>query len=192
MREQNDCTLVRVLHRGSTIRLSCRAGDYILCVKFSPIPRRNMEFGLDRIWKMGNNDTVTITNRFEDLPDWFELMPSEIAADSVFPMKEKQSRRYRAEHSMEKPNVWRMLAGDKIVWVGTDDRYLIGRSKTAIVDIKYNAVVIGESKNLDEATFGQFDGNALGAVAFERLQMGFQAAKDLGFPWHVPEQWSFG
>lgn len=194
MREQDDCTLIRVIHRDSTIRLVCQTDDYILCIKFSPILRRNNGFDLVHAWRMQDGDTVTITNRFNDLPPWFDLLPSEVEPDSISWLRERQAKGYRTGHRIEKPNVWRMLAGEKIIRIGTGGGSPTGKSKTTVVDLKHNALVIGEStgKSPDEVNFCEFDRSELDILTLERVQTGFQAAIDLGFPWNVPQKWSFG
>jgi len=60
------------------IRWSCRAGDYILWLRYGGLfAPQERQFRVSDLWQLKNRDFVTVTNRLEDVPPWFELHPLE-------------------------------------------------------------------------------------------------------------------
>jgi hypothetical protein len=111
-------SVVEVVRRNTTIVLPCRAHDYVLWFRGQGIfndPASGI--GILDFWELKNGELVTITNRYEDLPAWFELHPLEAQNSAVQPMQKKLQSGYEPGEIVEGPNLWRAITGDKIGWV---------------------------------------------------------------------------
>ena len=109
-----------IFQSNTTIRWSCRAGDYVFWMSFQgPFAPTSKQFSIMDIWEIKDGEWVTITNRFEDLPPWFELHPLETSGSLAYKMMEKLNAGYEPNEIMDGPNLWRIFAGDRLVWVGT-------------------------------------------------------------------------
>lgn len=144
----------------TTMRLSCRKGDFLMWCGFKGLFSRSREpFNTNDIWQLKDGDHVLITNRVVDLPDWFELYPTEAANTSISWMQKKLSKGYSPNGIMDGPNIWRILSGDRIAWVG-DSRAEV-ESENGVLSLftfKQNAIVIGEpfATIEDDLGFGGF------------------------------------
>ena len=47
------------------------------------------------LWELGEGNSVTITNRPEDLPEWFELHPTETSGSLVYKMLRRINEGYQ-------------------------------------------------------------------------------------------------
>jgi hypothetical protein len=63
--------------RDMTLRWPCRQGDFILWMGYSDI-FSGESVQIHDLWEMRDGYHVTITNRPEDFPVWFELHPTEV------------------------------------------------------------------------------------------------------------------
>jgi hypothetical protein len=111
------------------------------------------------MWEMKDGNSVTLTNRWQDLPSWFELHPLETSGALAYRMQIKLNEGYESAEPMEGPNLWRVLAGDRLVWVGKSRSDL--KSEDGIlnlVDFRENALVVGEPFDFSPGfpTFGGF------------------------------------
>ena len=61
---------------------------------------------------------VTITNRWQNFPPWFDLHPLEVSGQFIPWMKERMEARDYPEEPIDGPNIWRVKGGDRVVWVG--------------------------------------------------------------------------
>ena len=99
----------------------------------------------------------TVTNRIGDLPPWFELHPTEVSGSLAYSMLEKLKAGYEPRVPIDAGNLWRILAGDRVVWVGPDrPDAKLARGVQSLLDFGENALAIGESHagHLDPLTFG--------------------------------------
>jgi hypothetical protein len=88
---------------------------------------------------------VTITNRWQDFPPWFDLHPLEVSGQFIPWMKQRMEACDYPEEPIDGPNIWRVKGGDRVVWVG------LPRSEQTsvdgvlgIVDCPAAVVVLGE------------------------------------------------
>jgi hypothetical protein len=95
-----------------------------------------------------------VTSRIEDLPEWFELHPTEVSGFAACSMTQKKlARGYKPGEPLYGPNLWRVLTGDRIV------RIRIGDAETGnqtLVAFKSNALVFGERHIHLTILFGSF------------------------------------
>jgi hypothetical protein len=165
-----------------TLRWACRQGDYVFWARFQGIfSSPGHEYTISDIWELRDGNFVTITNRHSDLPDWFDLHPLEISRSSVGSMKKKLD----LQEPIEAPNIWRVFAGDRIVWVGPNRRGVHSEDGIIeLVDFKENALVYGEPFDLsgEFPTFGGFDRGEPSPEGARLCKAGWNALTRLGPP----------
>ncbi len=106
------------LIKDTTLRWSCRRGDYVLWLQFTD-PIAEQSLGIVDLWEMRDGDFVTVTNRPEDLPASFELHPTEVRDALAYQMAAKLEKGYQPpDEPAEGPNIWRLKSGDRMAWVG--------------------------------------------------------------------------
>jgi hypothetical protein len=127
-----------------TLRWQVSAGDHILWVRWKDIFSSASDVAILDFWEMRGGDGVSITNRIEDLPSWFELCPTEVTGFSAcMAMKERIDEGYRREEPIEGPNLWRAMAGDRLIWLNASEEQG-ENTKQTFVQFENNALVFGE------------------------------------------------
>lgn len=147
---------------------------------------------------MRDGDYVTITNRLEDLPHWFQLHPLEVHGPAaIYKMQRKLEAGYEPGEPADAPNLWRALAGDRLVWVGCErpDLKSVG-GVLFLLEFRDNALVIGESggQDPDPLVFGSLERDAKPEKKVLR-QAAVAAVRRLGMPDVTPdldERWTIG
>jgi hypothetical protein len=200
--ETNTLTKAMSFRSDSTTRWSCREGDYLLWVRYKGLleslgaPQED-QFGVSDFWVMKDGDWVTITNRVQDLPPWFELHPLEVAGTIVYWMMKKLNDGYQPSEPLDGPNVWRVFAGDRLVWVGPARRGVEAEDGVlGLIDFEDNALVTGEPFHVSDGlpTFGETEESEPTAPAKLLLRKGWLAARGLGAPRvaAADNQWRLG
>src|SRR4029077_3432919 len=108
-------------HSDMTLRWSCRSGDYVFWARFQGIfsSSPGNYYKIADVWELRDGNFVTVTNRHADLPDWFDLYPTEVSGPlSCLWMMKRLEGGYKPKEPIEGPNIWRVFAGDRVVWVG--------------------------------------------------------------------------
>ena len=82
------------LESNSTVRLRPCVGDYLLCIRCTDPWCEPPGLGVIDFWEFRRGDQLLITNREQDYPAPVEQM------------------------EQQNPSVWRVLAGDRLAWVG--------------------------------------------------------------------------
>jgi len=174
----------------ATIRLAVRAGEYLLWVVTESLFNADSESGwtVADFWQFRDGDSVTITNRWADLPVWFELHPLEVGGRAVFEMTKKLSEGDRPTDRTDGPNVWRVRAGDRLAWVAISPRTCEVRQ---VYDFRNCVLVLGESNRREIEVFGAPDDDPTTQIT-EGMRAGFLAAARLGMPRTVSTEWLFG
>lgn len=181
-----------------TLRWPCRAGDYVFWARFKGMfSSRGNHYDVADIWELRDGNFVTITNRHVDLPDWFDLHPLEASGSLVWWMMKRLNEGHNPQEPIEGSSIWRVFAGDRIVWVGpnrggvhsADDNVL------GLLEFKANALVCGEPYDLSGGfpTFGGFQGE-LSPEGVRLCRAGWDALNRLGLPRVAAsdDQWSIG
>ena len=100
------------------------------------------------LWKLKDGHSVTITNRPEDLPEWFELHPTESSSSLAREMLKRLNEGFQPGEIMDRPNIWRVMAGDRLclAWISgsSTDRESISNI-LSIVDFRCCALVVAET-----------------------------------------------
>jgi hypothetical protein len=113
-----DAVLTRT-GRAFTARWSCRKGDYLVWLRRDPFAKLDNEAQILDLWSMPDGAFVTITNRWQDFPPWFDLHPLEVKNTLVKWMQERVDASDYPGEPIDGPNIWRAKGGDRIVWVGS-------------------------------------------------------------------------
>ena len=87
---------------------------------------------------------VTITNRWPDLPAWFEFHPLEVGDGAVWEMKKRLDAGYKPKDVMDGPSLWRVKAGDRLAWVTINDS---DAPVKELLTFKACALVLGGNSN---------------------------------------------
>jgi hypothetical protein len=142
------------------------------------------------VWALRDGDSITITNRVTDLPAWFELHPTEVQGMLAYEMSRKPKRGQQLGDVIDGPNLWRLLAGDRLVWLGVSrSGYQATNGIIAILDFHECALAIGESARqqdlFDFVAFGAI-GAAPGTSRYTqdagRCRAAFAIVQSLGIP----------
>jgi hypothetical protein len=143
-------------------------------------------------WQMRDGDFVTVTNRWADLPEWFELYPSEVANAAGSEIMKQLNEGYQPKEPLNGPNIWRMKAGDRLVWVATQKARQPVRS---VLDLRACVLAIGENSTpsiTGLSSFGAPQGKELPAAEAAAMRAGFDVAVSLGVPRMFAAEWRFG
>lgn len=125
------------------------------------------------------------------MPAWFKLHPVEVADTAAFEMMKQLNAGYKPTEPLNSANVWRVKAGDRLVWVATSDSSPV----KGILDFSHCALVLGENSTVSwdgMASFGAPDGAELTPAAALATRTGFRAAVAVGMPREFSEDWRFG
>jgi len=128
---------------------------------------------------------VTITNRPSDLPVWFTLHPREVSGPLVIWMKGQLAKGYNVQEPIEGPNIWRIFAGDRIVWVGQTRGGVHSEGGVLeLLEFRENAIVYGEPFDFSEdlPILGGFDRGEPSPEGTKLCKAGWNALTRLGPP----------
>ena len=194
MTTSNTTLTARIFGSDDTLRWSCRAGEYLLWVGTDSFLTSDRSSGWTTrdFWQMRDGDFVTITNRWADLPAWFELHPLEVADRAALEMMKRLDAGYKQREIMDGPNLWRMKAGDRLVWVTNRDR---SQPVREILELKACVLAIADNASPSsdfDAVFRALQGTELPASDAAAMRVGFDAATALGAPRIFATEWRFG
>ena len=95
-----------------TLRWPCRRGDIILWMGYSNLFQKPELIQIHDFWEMRDGYHVTITNRLEDLPAWFELHLTEACNLLALKLMAKMEKGYKPGQPIDGPNLWRLRSGE--------------------------------------------------------------------------------
>jgi hypothetical protein len=131
-----------------------------------------------------------------DLPEWFELHPTEVKETLAFDLLRKLEAGWQPPAIVEGPNVWRVRAGDRIAWLGEPrPGYLGDGGLLAILNFHANALALGESPHgefLDWMAFGSTSQRTRGDELSSKARLALDVLRDLGHPRVIGIEWSLG
>ena len=177
-----------------TVRWSCRRGEYVLWVGTDSLLKADQasSWTIRDFWEMRDGEHITITNRWVDLPGWFEPHPSEVANSAALEMMKRLDAGDEPKEVMGAPNLWRPKAGYRLVWVSLAEP---NKPVKKLLDLQACALVLGENSNLSfvaVAAFGSPEGKELPPANATVMRGGFDAAVALGVPREFALEWRFG
>lgn len=180
-----------------TLRWSCRAGDLIFWFRWSDVFSGRPRLTALDTWSLKNGDSVTLTNRWFDIPPWLKLCPSEVCDSFAYRLMEQ----YKSGQSPPLEitgglNIWRVRAGDSIVWTGMKRP---GQAATddvlSVVTFEECALAVGEGtwRSMDEMlAFGVSQQNSPTTTERKYAQTALKLVHTMGLPRMVSTEWLLG
>jgi hypothetical protein len=182
--------------RDSTMRWSPRAGDYIMWTRCTDLfAQGESAFRILDFWEIRDGDAVTMTNRMEDLPAWFELHPTEARGVLAYAVLARLEGGWAPGEPLDGPNLWRAQCGDRLVWVDPSAAREGEDAVRALVNFRESALVFGESTTATDWTmlFGAPSTERASPEVAAAMRSGFLAAVQLGLPRSVDTgDWGLG
>jgi hypothetical protein len=175
--------------RDFTAHWLSQRGDYLLWFRRDPFKQLDHDAQILDLWWITEGASVTITNRWQDFPHWFDLHPTEVGYNLRGWMKSRLQTRDYPDEPIDGPNIWRARGGDRIVWVG------LPRTGQVIVD----GVLGILDCNSAVAVLGNHPDGPLGFMEFKStetsIRLGAAAARaerSLGIPRVLDTVWHLG
>jgi hypothetical protein len=170
------------INSGTTLRLSCRAKDFFVWVRYEDLFSESI--GIIDIWEMKEGDSILMTNRFGDVPEWFDLHYSEITGSQTSNWLGKYQD-LPPNTPLEGPNIWKVKSGDRLLWTGNTRPFQEEvNGILSIFDIHHDILVIGNSSrsNLEESiTFGKIN-DSNDQLGIDRVRFGVNLIRKMGVP----------
>jgi len=176
------------------MRLSFRTGDILIWMRFNNIFSED-SLSIRDVWQLKAGDFATLTNRWDDIPSWFELFPTEATNTFSSKMLKKIEEGYKPKQKMEGPNIWKVNSGDTIVWIGKS-RPDMKEEDGALSIIRFNedAIVLGESISFssigDALGFGGISEYSEEEV--KKVRHIFEKVREEGIPRIYSTEWGLG
>ena len=191
----NQPEIVRLV-QDMTLRWPCRRGDFIFWMGYSDTFSRPESIQIHDMWEMRDGYHLTITNRLEDFPVWFELHPTEVCNSIALKMAARTEEGQYPEEPFDGPNLWRLKSGDRLAWIGAErpERRSID-GILAIVDCRECALAVGEGDRggLEEYIgFGAPSTPSMKSSDAARCQAAVEVVKQLGVPRTWVPEWRLG
>ena len=181
-----------------TTRLSCRGGDFLMWIGWRGI-LSSVEQGvfIHDVWEMREGDFATITNRWDDLPQWFELHPTEVSNSFAYKMMEKLNNGYVPTYKTKAPNLWRVQAGDRLAWVGNPPSGVASQGHIlSLVDFRQSALVYAETNRkctMEElSAFGSISDEGEKPHNADKCHEAVEFVRGMGAPRIMATGWTLG
>jgi hypothetical protein len=151
-------------------------------------------FRIVDFWELRAGDRVTITNRLDDLPAWFQLHPLEVRGALAYEMVARLNAGYLPGEPLDGPNLWRVRSGDRLVWVEPSGSDEPGPVIRALLSFGECALVFGESEQpaIEDPIFGSPTTQRPSPAVAAALKMGFREAVNKGTPRSFEAKWGLG
>lgn len=179
-----------------TERWSCREGDILVWLRAPEYLEANDDFRVADFWYLRDGEHVIVSNRAVDFPAWFTLHPTEAVGAEADRIMAKLNEGWEPEDPVDGPNVWRVCAGDRVVWVGhRSDSPAADDGVLRVLDCRENALVAGEGRHngIEEwMAFGDLPTEQPTSEQGRLMRAGVAAAKSLGAPRNVATEWFIG
>jgi hypothetical protein len=174
----------------TTTRLSFRKGDFLLHIRYNNMYSDSLSI-ID-VWELNDRQFATVTNRYEDLPEWFQLHPTEVCGILVDLLLDKFNRGDYPAKPIDGPNVWRIKSGDYLIWLGASRSDMSSNEGILkIYSFSQNALLVGEpvpSKIEQLLQFGALT-NEYDDEKVNQSRNAINIVKQLGKPRRVNIDW---
>jgi hypothetical protein len=179
----------------TTVRWAFRDGDYLVWIRV-PLWAPEASPNIVDLWELHDGHHALVTNRYQDLPAWFELHPTEVCGSAAFWMMRRQSAGKPTHDRMDGPNIWRVMAGDWLLWVGAP-RVGVGALQNgfAAAECRECLLVIGEgatSSPAEFATYGTPQNDEISSNELKSLRAGITAIRQNGARRAIATEWLIG
>ena len=124
------------------------------------------------------------------------MHPTKVCDALVFEMPKKLESGYQPGEIMDGPIIWRLKAGDRLVWVGESrpGRKAVDRA-LAILECRRCALAVGESNRSGSEewlAFGSLLHPELTPCELARTRAAVEEVRKLGMPRTIVLQWALG
>lgn len=138
---------------------------------------------------------VILTNRFEDLPAWFAVHPTEATGRCIGPMLSKLNAGSNVGERVDGPNVWRVVAGDRLVWIGAERPGLPSvEGVLCLLNFRESALVAGDGADTLESfvAYGAPTAERMPEADARALRHAVACVTRLGPPREFASEWLLG
>lgn len=186
---------VMTIEGNATLLLALRPNEMLIWLRFRDFLSGSRDLGILDFWLCREDTSVTITNRAPDLPAWFQLHPTEASGILAYKMMEWLQAGHTPTPPVDAPNIWRVLAGDRLVHCGGPRGGEPARidGLIGVYAFQENAAVIADSPGAtfeDWITFGS-PGRPEPTAAERRAgQSAVELIRRLGPPRKVSTRWT--
>lgn len=180
--------------------VSCRNGDILLWVYDTvSIYDPSIKLNIADLWVTNDGESVLITNRLEDIPEWFPLRPEMVGGRNVYPMVKKLNDGFKLDQYDlgDAPESWKVNVHHYVIWVGdkrNDSDYNNGI--LAIFGFATGSLALLQKNDLDidELTGGSSsDYNShLTDEKARNIRMALEFLEGQGKPRKYAEKWTLG
>jgi len=182
------------IERDTTLRWSFRDGDYLVWITV-PLLTNEPSPSIVDLWELRDGQHAIITNRYQDVPEWLELTPGEVANGAAIWMARRVNAGYQVpEQPADASNIWRVMAGDWLVWVGAPRNAqpdLRGGAMAALA--KECLLVIGEGGlSLEAPIFGAPQRDGFPPEQLAAVRGVVAEIRRRGFPRESATEWYIG
>ena len=175
-----------------TLRWPGHKGDYLIWLRMDEPFADRPKWHVVDLWALAEGTTITVTNRWDDLPAWFELHPTEVCNSFVYRMQARiESGNYPSE-PLDGPGIWRVRAGDRMVRTGTMVE-AEGAQGTPVEIVSFDdcALAFGDEGGSGPGIrFGRTDD--LPRADADRINAGIAAARKQGYTDTWGPEWRLG
>ena len=191
------------ISENTTKIIACRKGDIFTWVyDRSDMWSTQTKYYPADYWIAENGDNVLLTNRIDDVPEWFPLSHSMVCGrDNVNKMLEKLNKGYEPNKlgiEVESlPEVWQVNVYHYIIWYGESRPDISAENGIlGIFRFETGALVINQKRDYSSLIFPEdTPDDAVGAPGFEiaeRIKSAFYFIKSQGKPRKYAEEWKLG
>jgi hypothetical protein len=179
----------------TTIRWSCRKDDIVCWLRMHGMFAGNWD--MRDFWQCWDGDFLVITNRKSDFPAGFKLHPSELQDTTVWQYQSNPDPALYAAEPIDAPNLWRVRAGDRLLWVG-DERDVQPSIEgiLGLVEFRENALIARETNleiNYMEWVAGQPRRKEIEPSRLALVRNGVNVVQRLGLPQTLSTgEWGIG
>lgn len=180
--------------RDNTFRFSFRSTDLLVLFRISNLLTEDVK--VVDLWGVGDGCSALITNRVEDLPAWFKLHPSEVCNTVAYRLLDQFNEGEYPCEPIEGPHIWRICAGDTLVWLG-DSRPHVDSYNGVLGVYRFRecALAIGDTAEGTMESYMYF--GALGdehdsPLGVQRLRLAAKLVRSLGLPREMSTAWLLG
>lgn len=184
---------VGLAHFGAdtTQYLPCRNGDALMWLQYASMFESRP--GIVDIWQFQDGECILLTSRWEDIPSWFSLHPSEVRGHYLPRMRELSDAGQAGSEIVEGPNVWRVRAGDRLVWVGLPRlNTMSSEGVLGLLEARTDLLALGPDRLIADILEG-VPSKPLADETIAALRLGLEGATQLGLPRVMAQgRWGLG
>ena len=168
------------------VTLDMMEGDVLMWIRWDILTASpSITFQAIDLWRHSHGDQVNITTSAKEVPVWFQFHATERSHGVSLEMMANLCAGIGAEEIQEGPNIWRVCAGDRIIWTGCSrEPSKETEGWVHVYSFDENALVTGTPLSLLDSfpIFGMKAGQEFSSEQLQYAKAGIAYAKKLGAP----------